>query len=59
MKDLPGVTLSEVKGFGKSQAADAPEKFVEAAVEFAKMVRIEIVVPNDGSVTVKNVIRQH
>ncbi len=47
MKDLPGVTVSEVKGFGKSRAADAPEKFAEDTVEYTKKVKIEIVVSDD------------
>ena len=45
MADLPGVTVSEVKGFGKSRAADATQKVVEDEVEYSKKVKLEIVVP--------------
>jgi nitrogen regulatory protein P-II 1 len=45
MTDLPGVTVSEVKGFGKSRAADATQKVVEDEVEYSKKVKLEIVVP--------------
>ena len=38
--DLPGVTVSEVKGFGKSRAADAMEKVVEDAVEYSLSSRL-------------------
>ncbi len=44
---LPGVTVSEVKGFGKSRAADAEHKIVEDEVEYSKKVKLEIVVPDD------------
>jgi len=47
MADLPGVTVSEVKGFGKSRAADAMEQVVEDAIEYSKKVKLEIVVPED------------
>jgi len=45
MADLPGVTVSEVRGFGKSRAADAMHKVVEDEVEYSKKVKLEIVVP--------------
>jgi len=45
MADLPGVTVSEVKGFGKSRAADARQKVVEEEIEYGKKVKLEIVVP--------------
>jgi nitrogen regulatory protein P-II 1 len=43
---LPGVTVSEVKGFGKSRAANAANKIVEESIEYAKKVKLEIVVPD-------------
>ena len=45
--DLPGVTVSEVKGFGKSRAADAMEHVVEDAIQYSKKVKLEIVVSED------------
>jgi nitrogen regulatory protein P-II 1 len=44
MADLPGVTVSEVKGFGKSRAANATEQVAEDAIEYSKKVKLEIVV---------------
>jgi len=40
--DLPGVTVSEVKGFGKSRAADAMEHVVEDAIQYSKKVKLEL-----------------
>jgi nitrogen regulatory protein P-II 1 len=45
--DLPGVTVSEVKGFGKSRAADATQEVVEDEIEYSKKVKLEIVVPEN------------
>ena len=47
MTDLPGVTVSEVKGFGKSRVAAATEKVVENEIEYHKKVKLEIVVPEN------------
>ena len=44
---LPGVTVSEVKGFGRSRAVDATDKVIEGANEYARKVKLEIVVPDD------------
>ena len=43
MTDLPGATVSEVKGFGKSRAVDATQKVVQDEVEYGKNVKPEIV----------------
>ena len=29
IENLPGVTISDIRGFGKSKAKDAPEKIME------------------------------
>lgn len=57
LPDLPGVTVSEVKGFGKSRAADAIQKVVEDSVEYAKKVKIEIVVADNRVEDVLGAIR--
>lgn len=44
--DLPGVTVSEVKGFGRSRAGNATEKVIEGTIEYGKKVKLEIVVPD-------------
>jgi nitrogen regulatory protein P-II 1 len=59
MADLPGVTVSEVRGFGKSRAADATEKVVEDAVEYSTKVKLEIVVPENRVEDVLATIRAH
>ena len=45
-KDLPGVTVSEVKGFGKARAESAKDKVVEDSVDYVKKVKLEIVLPD-------------
>ena len=47
--DLPGITVSEVRGFGKGRARDARNKVVEDGIEYALKNKLEIVVP-DGLV---------
>ncbi len=56
---LPGVTVSEVRGFGKSWADDADQKIVEASIGFAKKTKIEIVVPDDLVESVLATIEKH
>jgi nitrogen regulatory protein P-II 1 len=45
--DLPGVTVSEVKGFGRSHASEAPDKVAGHFNVYAKRVKLEIVVPDE------------
>lgn len=45
--DLPGVTISEVTGWGKSRAADATETVERGGHAVARRTKIEIVVPDD------------
>ncbi len=44
---LPGVTVSEVKGFGKSRAKNAQDKVVHESVDYALKMKLEIVVPDN------------
>ena len=44
---LPGVTVSEVKGFGRSRAVDAADKVIDGGNEYARKIKLEIVVPDD------------
>lgn len=41
---LPGVTISDIKGFGKSRAKDATHKIVEDLIEYVPKIKIELVV---------------
>lgn len=55
VEDLPGVTISEVMGWGKAKAIGAEDTVVAAGTAFARKVKIEIVVPSgmaDDVVTV-------
>ena len=46
IEDLPGVTVSQVKGFGKGRARNARNKAVEDGIEYAHKTKLEIVVPD-------------
>ena len=46
LDDLPGVTVSQVVGWGKSRAVDVEETVEEAGHAFAKKTKLEIVVPD-------------
>lgn len=46
LDDLPGVTVSQVIGWGRSRAADARERVTEAGHAFTKKAKLEIVVPD-------------
>ncbi|ADI83676.1 P-II family nitrogen regulator [Geobacter sulfurreducens] len=56
---LPGVTVSEIKGFGKSRAKNAQDKIVYEMVELVPRIQLEVVV-DDGMVEeVVAAIRKH
>lgn len=42
--ELPGITVSQVRGFGRGRAADAKEKIVEGDVEYVQKAKLELVV---------------
>lgn len=42
--EIPGLTLSEVRGWGRSRAEGAPETVQEAGHAFARKTKLEIVV---------------
>ena len=44
--DLPGITVSEVKGFGRTRTIDADDKVVVGANEYGKKIKLELVVPD-------------
>ncbi len=54
--DLPGVTVSEIKGFGKSRAENAKDKIVEDSIGYVKKIKLEIVVPDHLADEVVNII---
>ncbi|HJT70783.1 MAG TPA: P-II family nitrogen regulator [Terriglobales bacterium] len=57
MEGLPGITVSEVKGFGRNRARNAQEKVVEDFIEYAKKTKLEIVVPDELVVSVVETIQ--
>lgn len=56
VEDLPGVTVSEVRGFGRNRAKGAKDKIVEDYIEYAKKAKLEIVIPDSLAETVINII---
>ena len=46
IEGLPGLTVSQVLGWGKARAADAEHTVQEAGCTFVKKTKIEIVVPD-------------
>ncbi len=44
IEGLPGVTLSEIKGFGKGRARNAKDRIVYEMVEFVTRIQLEVVV---------------
>jgi nitrogen regulatory protein P-II 1 len=59
IEGLPGVTVLEIKGFGKGRARNAQDKIVYEMVEFIPRIQLEVVV-DDGMVDeVVNVIQQY
>ena len=47
MENLPGVTVSEVRGFGHSTSESASDNLVGEFIEYAKKTKLEIVVPDE------------
>ena len=56
---LPGVTVSEIKGFGKGRAKNAQEKTVYEMVELVPRVKLEVVVTDEMVNEVINVIQKY
>ena len=46
VEGLPGVTVSEVRGFGRARAAGARDTVFDGTVEYVKKAKLEIVVPD-------------
>lgn len=56
---LPGVTVSEIRGFGKGRAKNASDKVVYEMVEFIPRIQLEVVVNEDLVTEVVDVIQKH
>lgn len=58
IQGLPGVTISEIKGFGKNRARNAKDKVVFEMVEFVPRIKLEVVVLDEMADEVVNVIQK-
>jgi nitrogen regulatory protein P-II 1 len=58
IEGLPGVTVSDIKGFGKSRAKNAKDKIVYEMVEFVPRIKLEVVVRDEMVADVVNVIQK-
>jgi len=56
---LPGVTVSEIKGFGKGRAKEAKDKVKYEMVELVPRLQLEVVVDDAMADEVVNVIQQY
>ncbi len=56
---LPGVTVSEIKGFGKGRAKNAKDKVIYEMVEFIPRIQLEVVVDDGMADEVVNVIQKY
>lgn len=59
IEGLPGVTVSEIKGFGKGRATNALDKVVYEMVEFIPRIQLEVVVNDEMVAEVVNVIQRY
>jgi len=59
IEGLPGVTISEIKGFGKGRARNAQDKIVYEMVEFMPRIQLEVVVNDEMVDEVVNLIQEH
>jgi nitrogen regulatory protein P-II 1 len=59
IENLPGITVSEVRGFGRTRAQSAPDAIVDDAVKYVKKSKLEVVVPDDLAERVVAIIQQH
>jgi len=59
IEGLPGVTISEIRGFGKGRAAGAKDKVVYEMVEFVPRIQLEVVVNDEMVDAVVNVIQKY
>ena len=57
IENLPGVTISDIRGFGKSKAKDAREKIMDGLIAYVQKVKIEVVVPDELVETVVSTIQ--
>ncbi len=59
IEGLPGVTVSEIKGFGKGKAKNAKDAVVYEMVKFIPRIQLEVVVSDDMVAEIVNVIQKY
>jgi nitrogen regulatory protein P-II 1 len=59
IEGLPGVTISEIKGFGKGRARNATDRIVYEMVEFIPRIQLEVVVHDEMVDEIINVIQKY
>lgn len=59
IEGLPCVTVSEIKGFGKSRAKHAKDKIICEMVDFIPRIKLEVVVADEMADEVINVIQKY
>ena len=59
IENLPGITVSEVRGFGRTRAQSALDAVVDDAVRYVKKCKLEVVVPDDLAERVVSTILEH
>jgi nitrogen regulatory protein P-II 1 len=58
IEGLPGITMSDIKGFGKSKAKDSEDAVREGLHDYVEKVKLELVVHNDIVDEVVDTIQQ-
>lgn len=59
IEGLPGVTVSDIRGFGKGRAKNAKDKILYELVEFIPRIQLEVVVDDEMADEVVNVIQKY
>jgi len=57
--NLPGVTVSDVRGFGKTQVKELPNTVTEDSIGYAMKVKLEIVVSDEMIEEVVEIINKN
>lgn len=55
---LPGITVSDIRGFGKSKGKDAAETISQGLHELVPKIKIELVVSNEMADNIVDVIQK-
>lgn len=58
IEGLPGVTVSDVRGFGRARAVGSPDTVTDGSVEYVKKSKLELVVPDRLVAEVVRTIRE-